>query len=114
MKASGAPVGPGFVPRHLQPAPLAFVDQTTEERYTPLNHIRQQAHYEVIDSLLSEEAVLGYEYGYSLADPNTLTLWEAQFGDFANGAQVSRPVHLVGRAQMAAHVGPRDAAAAWL
>jgi 2-oxoglutarate dehydrogenase E1 component len=66
-----------------------LIDQENEDRYIPFNELgRKQARYEVINSMLSEEAVLGFEYGYSLAEPDGLTLWEAQFGDFANGAQV--------------------------
>jgi len=73
-----------FVQRHCD-----LIDQTTEVHYTPLQHLRPgQAHFEALDSALSEVAVLGFEYGFSLTDPKTLTLWEAQFGDFANGAQV--------------------------
>jgi 2-oxoglutarate dehydrogenase E1 component len=67
----------------------AWVDQKTERRYKPLKYIREeQALFEVVNTMLSEAAVLGFEYGYSLAEPNALVLWEAQFGDFANGAQV--------------------------
>ncbi len=67
----------------------AWVDQQTEARHVPLNHIRErQQRIEIIDSPLSEYGVLGYEYGYAMAEPNALVVWEAQFGDFVNGAQV--------------------------
>ncbi len=73
-----------FTQRHS-----GIVDQQTEETYFPLRNLGpDQAHFEVLNSALSEEAVLGFEYGFSLTDPNTLDMWEAQFGDFANGAQV--------------------------
>ena len=66
-----------------------LVDQATEERYAPLAHLSDdQAPFEVIDSPLSEASVMGFEYGFSQVEPNALVMWEAQFGDFANGAQV--------------------------
>ncbi len=85
VRLSGQDVERGtFSQRHT-----VLYDQESETRFTPFNNLREgQARYEVINSMLSEEAVLGFEYGYSLAEPNALTLWEAQFGDFANGAQV--------------------------
>jgi 2-oxoglutarate dehydrogenase E1 component len=85
VRLSGEDVQRGtFSHRHA-----VLVDQTTQAEYVPLNHIREgQAHFEAFNSLLSEAGVLGFDYGYSLADPATLVLWEAQFGDFANGAQV--------------------------
>jgi 2-oxoglutarate dehydrogenase E1 component len=73
-----------FSQRHI-----AFTDITSGKEYFPLNYISdKQANFEALDSSLSEAAVLGFEYGYSVADPNALVLWEAQFGDFANGAQI--------------------------
>ncbi|UXN02917.1 MULTISPECIES: 2-oxoglutarate dehydrogenase E1 component [unclassified Bartonella] len=85
IRLSGEDVERGtFSQRHS-----VLYDQDTENRYIPLNHLQKgQAIYEPINSMLSEEAVLGFEYGYSLAEPRGLTLWEGQFGDFANGAQV--------------------------
>jgi len=85
VRLSGQDSGRGtFSHRHS-----VLVDQTTEDKFVPLNHVAEgQAHFEVIDSPLNEAGVLGFEYGYSSAEPNALVMWEAQFGDFANGAQV--------------------------
>jgi len=85
VRLSGQDVGRGtFSHRHA-----IWYDQETEKKHVPLQHIApDQPRFEAHDSPLSEMAVLGFEYGYSMADPKTLTLWEAQFGDFANGAQV--------------------------
>jgi len=85
VRLSGQDSGRGtFSQRHS-----VLVDQATEAKYVPLNHVAaEQARIEIIDSPLNEAGVLGFEYGYSSAEPNALVLWEAQFGDFANGAQV--------------------------
>ncbi|MGF1606451.1 MAG: 2-oxoglutarate dehydrogenase E1 component [Rhodothalassiaceae bacterium] len=83
VRLSGQDSGRGtFSQRHA-----IYVDQRSENRYVPLQHVGA-GKFEVLDSPLSEYGVLGFEYGYSLAEPNALVLWEAQFGDFANGAQV--------------------------
>ena len=85
VRLSGEDVQRGtFSHRHA-----VLIDQATQAEYTPLNNIRAgQAKFEAFNSLLAEFGVLGFDYGYSLADPKTLVLWEGQFGDFANGAQV--------------------------
>ncbi|MDE3199059.1 MAG: multifunctional oxoglutarate decarboxylase/oxoglutarate dehydrogenase thiamine pyrophosphate-binding subunit/dihydrolipoyllysine-residue succinyltransferase subunit [Acidobacteriota bacterium] len=85
VRLSGQDCGRGtFSQRHL-----SLYDYEDGHRYIPLQHMPgSQAQFDVYDSSLSEFGVLGFEYGYSVADPNTLTLWEAQFGDFSNGAQI--------------------------
>lgn len=85
VRLSGEDVQRGtFSHRHAY-----LIDQQTQAEYVPLNNIREgQPKFEAFNSLLAEFGVLGYDYGYTLADPHTLVLWEGQFGDFANGAQV--------------------------
>ena len=85
VRLSGQDTGRGtFSQRHA-----VLRNQENHDRYVPLQHVaKNQKKFEVIDSLLSELGVLGFEFGYSLSEPETLVLWEAQFGDFANGAQV--------------------------
>ncbi|MDA9708476.1 2-oxoglutarate dehydrogenase E1 component [Alphaproteobacteria bacterium] len=85
VRLSGQDCGRGtFSQRHA-----IVIDQETEEKFSTLNKVvKNGSRIEIVDSPLSEAAVLGFEYGYTLADPKTLVLWEAQFGDFANGAQL--------------------------
>ena len=84
VRLTGQDVGVGtFSHRHA-----SLYDQKTGKRFIPLNHLSEATNFDIYDSLLSEEAVLAFEYGYATTAPNELIVWEAQFGDFANGAQV--------------------------
>ncbi len=112
VRLSGQDSGRGtFSQRHLE-----LYDSENGERYIPLQHLSpNQARFDVFDSSLSEYAVMGFEFGYSVADPLTLVLWEAQFGDFANGAQILiDQFHRERRIQVGTAERPGAAAAARL
>ncbi|HOV58054.1 MAG TPA: 2-oxoglutarate dehydrogenase E1 component [Rhodanobacteraceae bacterium] len=84
LRVVGQDVGRGtFFHRHA-----VLHDQKTDGTFLPLSRVREDVRVEIVDSVLSEEAVMAFEYGYSTAEPNAMVIWEGQFGDFANGAQV--------------------------